>query len=68
MTLVGAAVAVVFNASNKTMIAIEYFIRSLYQTISQDVVVFISAFSVSTTSERFRVSGESKSNTNAVMD
>jgi hypothetical protein len=58
MTLVGAAVAAAFNASSKTMITIEYFIRPLYQTKSQDVGVFISVFVVSTISEWFRVSGE----------
>jgi|SaaInlV_165m_DNA_2_1040747.scaffolds.fasta_scaffold295046_1 hypothetical protein len=59
MTLVGAAVAVVFNASSKMMLTIEYFIGSLYQTISEDVVALVLASLVSTISKRFRASGES---------
>jgi len=52
-------VAVVFNASSKMMLTIEYFIGSLYQTISEDVVALVLASLVSTISKRFRASGES---------
>ena len=48
MTLVGAAVAAVFNASSKTMLTNGYFIGSLYQTISEDVVVLVLASLAST--------------------
>lgn len=68
MTLVGAAVAAVFNASRKTTITNGYFIVSLYQTISEDVGVLVLASVVSTSSEWFRAIGESISNTNTIVD
>ena len=68
MTLVDAAVAAAFNASRKTTITILYFIVSLYQRISEDVVVLGLASLISTCSEWFSDIVTSTSNINMTIE